>query len=139
MVNLFKRKPDKEKVKPYQTEEEIDYALDTIIECCNLIITRVDGMTRDQFLSDDDKMKASAIDMLVIGNFAGRLPDEIKSMSKHLKDAYGFRCRVAHDYGTIRFESEYLWIAVSKDVHGILKTCTSAKKKLANGEIRFLK
>lgn len=137
MVKLFNRKKDRKEVKTYQTEEEVLYALDTIIECCNLIIARVSGLSKEDFLTDDDKMKASAIDMLVIGNYAGRFPSEILDMSSNLRNAYGFRCRVAHDYGTIRFESEYLWVAVSKDVKDILKTCLKAKRMISEGRMRF--
>lgn len=103
-------------IKPYASKEEILYGLDIIIDSCESIIRRTTGISESEFLGNDDMMKASAMDMQIIGNHAGRLPERIRSKSTNLDDAYGFRCRIAHDYGGVRFETDYLWTPY-------LKTC----------------
>lgn len=120
------------------TNEEIAYSLDAIIASCEAIIRRVSGIDREEFLSNDDMMKATGMDMIIIGNHANELPAEIKSRSRNLGQAYGFRCRVAHDYGSMAFEEEYLWVAATVDVHDILDACLEAKRDLAEGRIGFL-
>lgn len=117
-------------IKPYASREEILYALDTIIDSCESIIRRTAGVSKMEFFGNDDMMKASAMDMQIIGNHAGRLPEHIRSKSANLEDAYGFRCRIAHDYGGVRFETDYLWSAVSRDVYNILDTCIAARAEL---------
>ena len=113
------------------------YAIDVILDSCDAIIRRTSGVSKDDFLTDDDMMKASAMDMQIIGNHVGRLPAEIRSRSRNLEDAYGFRCRITHDYGGVRFETNYLWVAVSKDVFNIRKTCLKIIDDLEDDRIRF--
>lgn len=135
MDKFWKR--ERAEVKPYSTKEEMLYAIDIILDSCDAIIRRTSGISMDEFLTDDDMMKASAMDMQIIGNHVGRLPAEIRSLSKNLDDAYGFRCRIAHDYGGVRFETGYLWVAVSKDVYDIRKTCIRIRDDLTNDRIKF--
>ena len=130
-------KKGRAEVKPYSTKEEMLYAIDVILDSCDAIIRRTSGVSKDDFLTDDDMMKASAMDMQIIGNHVGRLPAEIRSRSRNLDDAYGFRCRIAHDYGGVRFETSYLWVAVSKDVYDIRKTCIKIRNDLENDNIHF--
>ena len=135
MAKGWKSHKEEQEVKIYTTDEEMVYALDAIIESCEAIIRRTRGVSEEEFLLNDDMMKASAMDMLVIGNFAGRFPTEIREKSKNINDAYGFRCRIAHDYGTFQFETGYLWEAVSSDVYDILDTSRRLRLEILSGKM----
>lgn len=108
---------------PFTTDEETAHGIYIIIECCDAVIRRTNGVSRDEFMRDYDMQDATAMDMTVIGNIAGRLPDEYRQFCDELNDAYGFRCRLAHDFRTEDFEMSYLWEAATSDVYVIRQTC----------------
>lgn len=87
-------------------------------------------MSEAEFFADDDVLKASAMDMQIIGNYLGQFPMEIRLSSQVLDDAYSFRCRIAHDYGTVHFEMGYLWDAVREDVYTIRDECVAIRERL---------
>lgn len=92
-------------------------------------------MTEEEFYANDDVLKASAMDMQIIGNYLGQFPLEIRMSSPVLDDAYSFRCRIAHDYGTVRFEMRYLWGAVHHDVYTIRDACLNIKEQITDSAI----
>ncbi len=64
-------------VSVYGSLEEILLAIDRSIDCCDSITNLVQGMTVEDFMSNPTVMKAVAMDFQTIGNFMGKMPEEL--------------------------------------------------------------
>lgn len=115
-------------VEYYTSEVDIENALRIILESCRAIEKRLKRVDRERFMSDEDMQKASAMDMVVLGNAMKCMPPRIKGDNKTMNEAYPFRCVVAHEFGTAVFDMEVLWNGV-KDEAPIIHTICAARLK----------
>ena len=80
-------------------------------------------------------MKATAMDMMTIGNFMDGLPEIIFERAPNLKGLYGFRCVIAHDYGYDEFSYETLWEIVSMELPSIRDSLIEVRDAVLSGNI----
>ena len=126
-----KNNPTKRRAKD-RTASEIVYSLKKAIECCDSIIDSIKGVDSESFFRNQMLMKATAMDMMTIGNYMDGLPEIIFTTAPNLKGLYGFRCVIAHDYGYDEFSYETLWEIISEELpsirDSIIKVCDSILK-----------
>lgn len=122
-------------VKYRITDLDTEEALRIILKSCRSVDRRIFGVSRDEFMSDDDMQKATAMDMVVIGNFVKFLPSDIRGTSHSMKEAHPFRCVIAHIYGSAAFELDQLWNGAVKDVPIIEEICSRELEKLISGKV----
>lgn len=99
-------------MSPRQWQNRIQDILDAIAE----IQAFVDGYTYEQFRSDTKTIKAVGADLMVIGEAASHIPEEVQSAAAevpwHLMRA--MRNRVVHVYFDI--DPAILWDIVKQDL-----------------------
>jgi uncharacterized protein with HEPN domain len=71
-----------------------------IVESANKILTYTEGLSFEQFLTDDKTIDAVIRNFEIIGEAANRLPEEIKDQYPNIdwNRIRGFRNRIVHDY-----------------------------------------
>mgnify|MGYP005612183127 CR=1 FL=1 len=74
--------------------------IEDIIESAYKILTYTEGLTYQQFLSDDKTIDAVVRNFEIIGEAANRLPDSFKNVHSDIdwKRIKGLRNRIVHDY-----------------------------------------
>ena len=84
------------------------------------ILTFIDDVDRDTFLSDAEKQSAVLFQLLVIGEATKRLSDEFHHLNSSIpwRQASGMRDRLIHGYDAIDFER--VWNTVSIDISDLL-------------------
>ena len=80
-------------------------------------------------------MKATAMDMMSIGNFMDGMPDAVFDKAPNLKGLYGFRCVIAHDYGNDEFSYETLWEVISQELLSIKESLIIVHESIESDEI----
>ena len=96
-----------------------------IIESCERIIDYSAGMSKDEFMINGPIHDACAMNCIVIGERANKLSYEIKERYKGLDWSViiRFRGRIAHTYGTVLYDLDFLWYTVFHDVPNIRNYC----------------
>jgi uncharacterized protein with HEPN domain len=84
--------------------------LEDIIASANKILTYTDGLSFEQFLSDDKTVDAVIRNFEIIGEAANRLPEEIRERYPNIDwhRIRGFRNRIVHDYMGIDYKIVWL-------------------------------
>ena len=84
--------------------------LEDIIVSANKILTYTDGLSFEQFLSDDKTIDAVIRNFEIIGEAANRLPEEIRDQYPNIDwhRIRGFRNRIVHDYMGIDYKIVWL-------------------------------
>ena len=124
-------------VSVYNSVDEILFALEKSLECCDSISDEVREISLREFMADQKTMKAVAMDFQMIGNFMGKMPEELLNKTSMLGDAYGFRCVIAHDYGNARFDYVSLWDAAIRDIPVMREELLSLLELVESGPIEF--
>jgi uncharacterized protein with HEPN domain len=90
--------------------------LEDILESCDRILKYTEGMTFDEFRKNYLVVDAVVRNFTVIGEAAGRLPDEFKIQNPAVDwdRLRGFRNRVVHDYFGIDYQ--IVWIIIEKSI-----------------------
>jgi len=87
------------------SERNVRLLLDDILSSAGKIVKYTDGLSFDQFASDDRTIDAVIRNFEIIGEAANRLPDDVKDQFESV-DWFllrGFRNRIVHDYMGIDF------------------------------------
>ena len=84
--------------------------LEDIIASAIKILTYTDGLSFEQFLSDDKTVDAVIRNFEIIGEAANRLPEEIRDRYPNIDwhRIRGFRNRIVHDYMGIDYKIVWL-------------------------------
>ncbi len=90
--------------------------LDDILECCRKIRKFTEGMSFEEFGSDLKTQDAVIRNFEIIGEAAGRLPEEIKSQFRAIEWAkiIGFRNILVHEYFGVKLET--VWTAIQEKI-----------------------
>ena len=118
-----------------RTEKEVLISLERAIRCCDTITDGIKGIDEESFFGNQMLMKATAMDMISIGNFMDGMPSVVFEMAPNLRGLYGFRCVIAHDYGNDEFSYETLWEVVSQELPSIKESLMKIRDLIINGEI----
>lgn len=118
-----------------RTKTEVLSSLERAIECCDTISDGIKDVDKESFFGNQMLMKATAMDMMSIGNFMDGMPAVIFETAPKLKGLYGFRCVIAHDYGNDEFSYETLWEVVSQELPSVKDSLIKVRDSIISGEI----
>jgi len=92
-----------------------------IIEASEAIARFIHGVSKDVFLRDELRQNAVLQKLVVIGEAATRLSDEVKTKNAHIEwtDIVGFRNIAVHAYFSI--EWPIVWNTATSDVPWLLE------------------
>ena len=91
--------------------DRIEHMIDAIAKAR----TSVAGLTKEAFFENDDKKAAAERYIMIVGEAASRLSDEIKSKYPNVpwREACDMRNFVAHEY--MKVDYSLVWDAINKD------------------------
>jgi uncharacterized protein with HEPN domain len=94
--------------------------LEDIIASANKILTYTNGLSFEQFLSDDKTVDAVIRNFEIIGEAANRLPEEIREQYPNIDwhRIRGFRNRIVHDYMGIDYK--IVWLIKENFLHSMI-------------------
>jgi uncharacterized protein with HEPN domain len=94
--------------------------LEDIIASANKILTYTDGLSFEQFLSDDKTVDAVIRNFEIIGEAANRLPEDIRDRYPNIDwhRIRGFRNRIVHDYMGIDYK--IVWLIRENFLHAMI-------------------
>jgi len=97
--------------------------LQNIIKHCQRIEDTVEGLTREGFLQDIDKIEICCFNAFQIGELAKRLPEDFEEKYNKVpwKDIKGLRDVIGHGYGKI--DHEDIWNTSSRDIKPLHDYC----------------
>lgn len=100
-----------------------------IISHCNRILMKVDGLTKEAFLENDDAKEIVCFNILQIGELAKSLSDIflLKYNEIPWPNIKGIRNRIVHGYGTIKFET--IWKTSMQNVKPLKDYCIKILKE----------
>lgn len=80
------------------------------------------GLTRDDFLKNDLVQSAVIMKLIVIGEEAGKLPDEVADViDLPWRQIRGFRNMAVHEY--FELDLDQVWVTIQEDLPDLLKKC----------------
>ena len=98
------------------SERSAELLLEDMLESCERIIEYTQGLSFDEFKKNYLVVDAVVRNFTIIGEAAGRIPDEYKI--KHAQIEWdrirGFRNRIVHDYFGIDYQ--IVWIIIENNI-----------------------
>jgi uncharacterized protein with HEPN domain len=93
-----------------------------ILDSAKAIQHYMEGVTRDQFLTNTEKQDAILRRLEVIGEAASRLSPETQALFPSLpfRSMRGMRNIIAHDYGEV--DLEQVWTTATSDLDNLIIT-----------------
>ena len=100
-----------------------------IIKHCSRVESKIDNVSFEMFISDEDIKEIVSFNVLQIGELAKNLsPDFLKKYPKMpWKDIKGMRDWVAHGYGTIDLEE--VWKTATQEIKPLREYCEQIIKE----------
>ena len=98
------------------SERSAELLLEDMLESCERIIEYTKGLSFDEFKKNYLVVDAVVRNFTVIGEAAGRIPDDFKQ--KHVEIEWdrirGFRNRIVHDYFGIDYQ--IVWLIIENNI-----------------------
>ena len=90
--------------------------LDDIIQACNKIINYTDNISHDDFIKDDKTIDAVVRNLIIIGEAARLIPNDIKKKLPELDwpAIIGLRNIVTHEYFGV--DVDEIWKTIQEDI-----------------------
>ena len=90
--------------------------LQKIVEESTVLATMLDGIDESAFLANEEKMRATCMTLLNIGELVKNLTDDFRRSNQQIpwKDIAGLRDVTAHGYFTLRMPD--IWIYATKEL-----------------------
>ncbi|MEP6869336.1 MAG: HepT-like ribonuclease domain-containing protein [Novosphingobium sp.] len=97
--------------------------LELIVELIGHLNRRLDGMSRDRFLADEDEIDLTAYRLSIIGESCNKLSEEIRNRHIHIdwSAIYAMRNVIAHDYNGI--DAKLVWKTLGEDLSTLAAVC----------------
>lgn len=91
-----------------------------IVDAATAIARFIKDVSRDEFMRDELRQSGVLQKLIVIGEAAGRLSDDVKKKNPHIEwaDVIGFRNIAVHAYFSV--EWPIVWITATVDVPWLL-------------------
>ena len=103
--------------------------LENIIKHCKTISSKLDNLKKEEFDINEDIKQIICFNLLQIGELVAHLDEEF--VSKHTEIPWGkirgMRNRVAHGYGSIRFDD--VWATAKTDIPPLCEYCEKTLKE----------
>lgn len=100
-----------------------------IIKHCKIINTKINGLSKDQFIDNEDIIQIVCFNILQIGELAKNFDKYF--IEKHnaipWRQIKGMRDKVAHGYGTI--DLDRVWDTALKNINPLLNYCEQILKE----------
>ena len=103
--------------------------LEVIIEHCQRIESKTNGLTKEEFIENEDIKDIVCFNILQIGELAKNFSEELISKYKTVpwKQIKGMRDKIGHGYGTIDLDK--VWNTASTDIHPLKIYCENILNK----------
>jgi uncharacterized protein with HEPN domain len=90
--------------------------LQKIVEEAAVLTQMLDSVDESAFLTNEEKMRATCMTLINIGELVKNLTDDFRKSHQHIpwKDMAGLRDVTAHGYFTLRMPD--IWIFVAKEL-----------------------
>lgn len=97
--------------------------LEVIIERCQRIESKTNGLTKEEFIENEDIKDIICFNILQIGELAKNFSEELISKYKTVpwKQIKGMRDKIVHRYDSIDFNR--IWLIVTEDIDPLLHYC----------------
>ncbi len=110
----------------------LDY-LDHMLEAAAQACLYVDGMSKEQFLSDKRTQQAVVLNLILIGEEASKVLKEEESMPERFpqiswRGMKGMRNRIAHGYFEINLD--IVWETTQTALPGLVRDLTNVRESL---------
>ena len=107
--------------------------LETILGVIADVERRLGGMDFKAFSGDRDEIDLTAFQLSVIGENAGKLPDDVKARHPSVpwKAMHGFRNLVSHEYAMI--VPRFVW-AATQELQPVKDMCLAELARLRDAE-----
>ncbi len=98
--------------------------LDLILELISLLHRRLDGVSKEQFLSDRDEIDLTAYRLSVIGENCAKLAEDIRARHSHIdwSGMVAMRNVIAHDY--LGIDAKLVWETLGEDLDELAVVCS---------------
>lgn len=98
------------------SERSAELLLEDMLESCERIIEYTQGLSFDEFKKNYLVVDAVVRNFTIIGEAAGRIPDEYKIKHDQIEwdRIRGFRNRIVHDYFGIDYQ--IVWIIIENNI-----------------------
>jgi len=98
------------------SERSAELLLEDMLESCERIIEYTQGLSFDEFKKNYLVVDAVVRNFTIIGEAAGRIPDEYKVKHPEIEwdRIRGFRNRIVHDYFGIDYQ--IVWIIIENNI-----------------------
>ena len=108
--------------------------LNKIIKETEMLIQMLNGVNKSDFLSNDEKMRATCMTLINIGELVKNLTEDFRKKYNYIpwKDIAGLRDVAAHGYFTLRMED--VWIYATKELPGFLKQFHDINQSIVNND-----
>ncbi len=106
-------------------KDRIEDILDAVAE----IQSFTESMDFEQFSSDQKTLKAAALNFIIIGEAAARIPDEITESNPRIawKFMRGIRNRLVHDYFSM--DARIVWDTIQNDLPPLVEPLRELLKR----------
>ena len=110
--------------------------LNTMLTAAQRIVRKTEGLTFEQFESNEDLLDICAMQCQIIGNSADSLSVALQQKHPEIEweGMHGLRRAIAHSYGTCNFSMRKLWNSVKKDVPELIKNLDAIIHELESDE-----
>ena len=112
------------------SKRSLKLLIDDIWESIEKIERYTEGMTRESFQSDEKTSDAVVRNLEIIGEAAGRLPEEFMDSNSEIEwfKIVGLRNRIVHEYFGV--DLEIIWQIIKKDFPAFKKSLKGIRSEL---------
>ena len=114
------------------SKRSLELLVEDIWEAIEKIERYTEGLTQDDFQSDEKTTDAVARNLEIIGEAAGRLPEDFTDQHSEIEwiKIIGLRNRIVHEYFGV--DLQIIWEIIKKDLPTFKKSLNGIRSKLKN-------
>ena len=112
------------------SKRSLDLLVEDIWESIEKIERYIDGMTQDNFDSDEKTTDAVVRNLEIIGEAAGRLPEDFTNQHSEIEwvKIIGLRNRIVHEYFGV--DLQIIWQILRKDIPAFKTSLSNIRSQL---------
>lgn len=114
----------------YKKERNLLDYLEDILKECDYLIKKSENLSYNQFIQNEDLMRAFIRSLEIIGEAVKKIPSEFRKKHKHIpwKEIAGMRDILIHDYFGIDYD--VVWVTVKEKIPELKKDIYLIYKEL---------
>jgi len=112
------------------SKRSLDLLVEDIWESIEKIERYIDGMTQDNFDSDEKTTDAVVRNLEIIGEAAGRLPENFTNQHSEIEwvKIIGLRNRIVHEYFGV--DLQIIWQILKNDIPAFKRSLSNIRSQL---------